>query len=690
MVDATDPLRTFIPAVALGAGVDGHSRGDSDAIYQPETVRALLSTGLGPLAYRLRTELGIEAWHWNPRGRWSDPQHQQGYWTSDDHPGPPLQSSYGYRLPRRGNTIDQAENNGYSRLADGDPNTFWKSNPYLDRRYTGDDNGLHPQWLIIDFGRRTPVNTLRILWGEPYAVRYIVQYWRGEDPQDPDEYPDGHWQRFPNGAQIDGRGGDKTLRLSKQPIPVRFLRVLMMDTSGNAPRAATDPRDALGYAIREVYAGTLRVSGQLLDAVRHGKTRHTQTRIFVSSTDPWHRAVDWDPEIEQPGIDRVFTSGLSRGLPVLMAVGTLYDTPDNAAALLRYLKQRGYALRGVEIGEEPDGQYVSPEDYGALYLQTANALQAVDPTLTLGGPSFQSLWDEPMMAWSGTEVQPERPWLSRFLAYLTQRKRLADLGFLSFEWYPFDDVCAPPARPLRQAPAQLVSAINTLYRQGLPRNVPLYMTEYGYSAFSTQAEVDLTGALFNADTVGTFLTLGGASAYLYGYEPSPIYQGPHCDTWGNNTLFLADDNRRIVAPTATYHGTTLITQQWLGNPSQIHTLYPVRLDQTGADPLPVSAYSIKRPDQQWAILVVNKDPKRAWTFLPSFLTAAHQAPDAFQGPADLYQFSVAHYRWKAAGEHGRPWRNRPPTYTRLTGHGPINIHLPPWSLTVVRMRASRN
>ena len=58
----------------------------------------------------------------------------------------------------------------------------------------------------------------------------------------------------------------------------------------------------------------------------------------------------------------VMRSGLTRGTPLLVPVPVLYGTPENAVAELRYLLRLGVPLRGVELGEEPDGQLVSPED----------------------------------------------------------------------------------------------------------------------------------------------------------------------------------------------------------------------------------------------------------------------------------------------------------------------------------------
>ena len=678
------PANTFVAAQALGAGVDGLGHGSIAKVYTPTNLRAMRSAGLGALTYRLRTELGIEAWHWNPQGQWSEPGKAQGYWASEANAGAPISVCYGYRLPRRGSTIDQANNDGYSRLDDGDARTFWKSNPYLDRHFTGEDNARHPQWVLIDLGRVQAVNAVQISWGTPYATEYQIQYWDGdsggEDARSIDDtYSEsGSWRVFPQGTQTDGHGGLARLRLAAVPRSVRFVRV-WMTRSGGAPVGAGDIRDRLGYAIREIGLGTQDRRG-FHDLVRHTPDGRHQTPVYVSSTDPWHQAVGRDPNVEQPGFDRVFGSGLTNGLPVLMPAGVLYDTPGNAAAELRFLRARGYPVTRIELGEEPDGQYVTPEDYGALYLQWADALHLVDPTLALGGPSFQTAIDG-WVAWP--DARGDRSWLHRFLGYLKRRGRLADFNFFSFEWYPFDNVCAPPAPQLALAPNLLENALARLQQEGLSRRIPWLITEYGYSAFAGEAEMTWPGALLDAETAAQFLTLGGSAAYQYGCEPNvPIHEVEDCPTWGNLALLLSDGDRP-PRPLAAYHAARLLTRQWAQpDTDRPQAVYRATSSVRGRLGLPlVTAYALHRPDGQWAVLLLNKDPKRAHPVMVRFQRGRGLAPVSFSGPADLYQYSSAQYVWHSNKAHGYPAPDLPPSH-RV--HGGDMVTLPPFSLSVLR------
>src|SRR5256886_14602212 len=153
----------------------------------------------------------------------------------------------------------------------------------------------------------------------------------------------------------------------------------MNRSSETGAKASDGIRDRLGFAIREIELGKIDKHARFHDHVRHAPDRHRQTIVYVSPTDPWHRTEDIDFSIEQPGLDFILRSKLTNNLPALFPVGLLYDTPENAAAEINYLLRRNYSLEGIEMGEEPDGQWASPEDYAALYTEVARKVAALNP-----------------------------------------------------------------------------------------------------------------------------------------------------------------------------------------------------------------------------------------------------------------------------------------------------------------------
>src|SRR2546421_5736441 len=208
-VDSTPShaAKTLVPTEALGAGIDRLNASATDKLFTDSVMNQVLTAGWQTVTYRQNTELFVEAWHWNPQGTWSDPG-GKGYFVGNPKPGDFVRHSFGYFLPHRGFTRnDGTDANGYSRITDGDEKTYWKSNPYLSKAFTGEDDSNYPQWVVLDLAGSHEINAIRISWGEPYARRYLIQYWTGEDPiKQPTA---GAWITFQGGNANSGRGGGR-------------------------------------------------------------------------------------------------------------------------------------------------------------------------------------------------------------------------------------------------------------------------------------------------------------------------------------------------------------------------------------------------------------------------------------------------------------------------------------------------
>jgi hypothetical protein len=699
-VDASHPTNHFVPTETLGAGVDRIAVEAIDKDLLQPTLEKTLSSGWQPVTYRQNTELAIEAWHWNPDGTWSDAS-GKGYFTGSSTPTQMLRYSYGYALPRRGTTRnDGTDNVGFSRLTDGDLNTFWKSNPYLTERFTGESDALHPQWVVMDLAQIQPVNSIRIAWGEPFARRYVVQYWTGDDPIK--AVTRGTWQTFPQGNVIEGKGKTETIRLSGTPVAVRFLRIWMTESSNSCDTDSnSDPRNCVGYAIRELYLGTTSENGEFHDILRHTADQE-QTATYSSSVDPWHQPSDLGSTKQaQMGFDLFYTSGVTRGLPAMMPVAMLYDTPDNAAAEISYLKKRGYPISYVEMGEEADGQFMLPEDYAALYLQWATAIHRVDPALKLGGPSFQGV-NKDIEVWP--DANGNVSWTARFIAYLKQHGRMNDLAFFSFEHYPYDP-CRTPWGVLYDEPELVSHIMQVWHEDGVPADIPMFITEGNLSSGASETYQDIFSGVWLADYIGSFFNSGGKGVYFFHYLPLPMEPGCNSSP-GTFGMFTVDANYQIQQPVAQFFVAQLINLEWAQSGSGDHHVFAAKADVSdGAGHDLVTAYAVKRPDGKWAVMAVNRDQQNAHRVRIAFNESGDKT-SSFTGAVEISTFGSAQYQWHPAqtrfmahaensGERtivptSKGWADPdgPILHTTVTAQDNTLYDLPAASVVVIRGKAS--
>ena len=686
---------SFDPDTSLATSMDIQSREAINRIYTPETVKLCLSAGWGPISYRLHTPETIDYWHWNADGKWTDEANQRGYFVGSSELGEPIRDSFGYSLPHRGCTANGGTGRGYSRLTDGDPNTYWKSNPYLTQAFTHEDDALHPQWIIVDLGEYYDVNAIRIDWCEPRAREYEVQYWVGADPMNWEEpamdgtrqggkylpvadQAMGNWVRFPKGVVHDGTAGSVTLTLADESIAARWVRVVMTQSSNRpGPHGSDDLRHRVGYAIYEVHVGRLEADGKFADLVRHAADGRRQTATYCSSTDPWHTAQDLSPRGDQTGWDIFFTSGITNGLPALITVPLIYSIPEDAAAMVAYLKKRGYPISWVEMDEEADGQYYMPEDYATLYIQFADAIHKVDPTLKLGGPVFQGI-NQDVSVWP--DARGDKSWFGRFYDYLKARHREGDLTFASFEIYPFA-ACTMSWEDLYRNRELTRKTLKAFRDDGLPAAIPLMNTESNLCGSLSVYMSDIFSALWLADNVGSFFAEGGALYVHSPIEPSSLERG--CQgyaIWGN---VLTDREGKVISYLAFYHAGRMINEEWVTHRTGVHHLYSVDDGyEDAAGNAQVTSYAVRRPDGHWALLLINKDRDNAHPVQIAFESGG--ASGYFSGTIRVVTFGSEQYVWHGADATAHADPDLPPVVSSVDANQSTVFTLPKASVTVLR------
>jgi hypothetical protein len=650
-VDMTRVINSFDPDAALGSSIDVLSRTGIDKVYTPHIVQEALSAGWGPITYRNNSELRMAAWHWTENGTWSDAEHKSGYFTGSSEIKEPLRYILSYALPHR----------AFSGSGDRPPTspnaTYWKSNPYLTSKFTGESDAVHPQWVVMDLRAEKAVGSVEITWANPYARSYQVDYWVGRNPLG--RAPEGQWKTFPSAVIKSGNGGKVTLQLAPEPVSTRYVRIWMTESSNTCDlHGSEDVRNCVGYAIQEFKATGF-----------DGTAAYT-----TSSLDPWHSAADVNAtgSAQHSGFDVFYTSGLTNNLPAMIPVTLLYGTPEDAAAEIAYVKKRGYPIGWIEMGEEPDGKRMLPEDYGALYVQWAAAIHKVDPALKLGGPVFEGI-NEDIKVWP--DAQGRTSWMGRFLAYLKSRGRLADLSFVSLEHYPFEP-CSITWKSLYREPQMMKHILDALREAGVPKEVPIMVTESHISWRLTGPMSTIFAALWLADNIGSFFEGGGAAFYHSPIQPQPVQDtclGPA--TWSN---FVADRDYNITGYTSPYWGARMINVEWVQHRSGVHQMYA-----TSSPNEDVTSYTVHRPDGNWSLMLVNRNETDSHAVEIAFRDGKRQ--HALTGPVTMVTFGSEQYVWKADGAKSHADPDGPPVAKIIPdARGPFT--LPKASVTVLRGR----
>jgi hypothetical protein len=673
-------LNSFNPDSALGSSIDVLSRIDIDRVYTPHIVQESLSAGWGPITYRNNTELRMAAWHWNENGSWSDPVHHSGYFTGSTELKEPIRYILAYALPHRGFATSG------DRPIPGPNLTYWKSNPYLSSKFTGESDALHPQWVVMDLKAEKVVSAVRIDWASPYALSYRVQYWIGADALDFDVGPRGEWKDFPSGAISNAQGGTVTRKLTDSGVSTRFLRIWMSQSSNTCDEHGSgDVRNCVGYAIQHFVAGTVDADGAFVEVPKGASDGLTS--YCVSSIDPWHSAEDVNDggNYQHSGFDLFFSSGLSNNLPAMIPVTLLYGTPDDAAAQIAYLERRGYRIGYVEVGEEPDGKHAMPEDYAALYLQWATAVHKVDPKLKLGGPIFEGVNDD-IHVWP--DAQGRTSWMGRFVDYLRAHGRLADLAFVSFEHYPFDP-CTITWKSLYGEP-QLIKHILQVWRDdGVPKELPLMVTESHLANELTGPMSTIFAALWLADAVGSFLEGGGAAFYHSPIQPQGVRMT--CLGWASWSNFISDEHYEIKGYTSPYFAAHMINLEWVQHRAGLHQLFPSFTDIKDPEGnVLVTSYAVRRPDGNWSLMLVNRDQTHAHAVQVQFEDSSREPKAFFSGLVTLVTFGSEQYGWVNDGPNSHADPDNPPVASTVVGSSQTIFTLPKASITVLRGQTKKS
>ena len=656
-VNAGTTVTSFVPI---------HVFGVNTAYWVPGTANDAVSARvMGAGNYFLRYPGGSSSddYHWNSTGSF-DANH---YWVPN---GATYTAGFQGCEIYRGTT---SQSYGYaSNLDDGNNATTWMSN--------ADTDYPNHQWVYMDLGAtNTAVNSVTIVWGNPYATTLTVQYDNVGSPLN--SATEGIWANT-TAMNVAGTGGTQGVAFTS--VNTRYLRILMTASSAGANGA---------YAIAElyVYNGATQVS-------KNSATQANQSTMVVSSTDPasantvgsctnYHAnyyQTTFPGSLDFANYMTEVQSFSPQAIP-LITVNFGTGTPSEAASWVHYANAvKGYGIHFWQIGNETNGVWetggpMNANDYGRRFMEYYAAMQAEASSdgvpITIVGPV-------PGSPNPSSNAYDGNTYIQDFLLRLYNNpggNAVSEVGGIDFHWYPGVPANGFPAG--FSTPAQLsnfaVTLSGWLSAVGLSKNnMPIIMSEYNCNAGTPNVTVQLSNGLWLADWLGQFITGFGPTGYSNLWD---VINGgnDHNTATGGDLGYL--DNSAPYQSHATYWAMQMMATDWaIQGDSNTHELV-----NSASSAATLATYADARPDGVLSLMVVNTDPT------DSYATTLNLNGFVPNPTANSWTFNTTNYAWQTTTTPYNANPDTAPTTATLTGVAPsFSVTFSPYSITVLQFTNS--
>ena len=228
---------------------------------------------------------------------------------------------------------------------------------------------------------------------------------------------------------------------------------------------------------------------------------------------------------------------------------------------------------------------------------------------------------------------------------------------------------------------------------GVPKDVPLMVTENHLAAELTGPMTTIFAALWLADNVGSFFEAGGAAFYHSPIQPQGLQSS--CLGWASWSNFVSDENYDIKGYTSLYFAAHMINQEWVQHRSGVHYMFPSSIDlksdelknndiKDAEGNLMVTSYAVHRPDGNWSLMLVNRDEIHPHTVRVQFEDSKSNQTRLFFGPVSFVTFGSEQYVWIDDGPDSHADPDHPPVATTVVAGSHTTFILPKASITVLR------